>query len=236
VIRASIDASTAGLDAVVALVMVDRVPAGEAWLSDAERAILAGFTVPKRRSDYRLGRWAARRALFEVTGGEGAFSILADASGAPRVLLGGTPADVAISLSHSGKLGACAAVMTRGAAVELGCDVETIEPRSEAFVTDFFTEAERELIDRAGRDRDVVATLLWSAKESALKATGAGLRADTRSVAITLGEERGDGWTTLVAQYADMNHASRGLSRRLDGAVLTLVARPALGRVRLLLR
>ena len=35
------------------------LPRGVAWLTVKEREALARFTVPKRRSDWLLGRWAA---------------------------------------------------------------------------------------------------------------------------------------------------------------------------------
>ena len=67
----------------------------------------------------------------------------------------------------------------------LGCDLEVIEPHSDAFITDFFTAEEQALITKASaEDRFLVATLLWSAKESALKALHAGLRLGTLSVAV----------------------------------------------------
>jgi phosphopantetheinyl transferase len=66
---------------------------------------------------------------------------------------------------------------------EVGCDLETVEPRSPAFLADYFTDAEPNLVARTpAAMRDRVLTLLWSAKESALKALGSGLRLDTRSV------------------------------------------------------
>ena len=39
------------------------VPAGDHWLQGTERHQLAGLRVVKRRRDWRLGRWAAKRAL-----------------------------------------------------------------------------------------------------------------------------------------------------------------------------
>ena len=58
-----------------------------------------------------------------------------------------------------------------------------VEPRSPAFLADYFTDEERNLVAQTpAAMRDRVLTLLWSAKESALKALGCGLRLDTRSV------------------------------------------------------
>ena len=69
----------------------------------------------------------------------------------------------------------------------LGCDLEVIEPHSDAFIADYFATEEQALVARAApADRPWLVTLLWSAKESALKALRAGLRLDTRRVIVTL--------------------------------------------------
>ena len=38
------------------------VPAEDEWLSESERTVLAGLRFPKRRADWRLGRWTAKCA------------------------------------------------------------------------------------------------------------------------------------------------------------------------------
>ena len=71
--------------------------------------------------------------------------------------------------------------------VLLGCDLEMAEPHGDAFVTDYFTAEEQALISEAEvTDRLLLVALLWSSKESALKALGEGLRVDTRSVTVSL--------------------------------------------------
>ena len=166
------------------------VPAGDEWLSPAERTVAAALRWPKRRSDWRLGRWVAKRAVIACVAAEqGAVEpsdveILARADGAPVAwMLGGAPAaGVSASISHSDGVGFAAAVAGDTA---LGCDVERIRPRSGRFVEDYFTAAEREQVARApADDRPAVATLIWSAKEAALKVLREGLRLDTRSVAV----------------------------------------------------
>jgi 4'-phosphopantetheinyl transferase len=77
-------------------------------------------------------------------------------------------------------------VAERSAAI--GCDVEIVEPRSDAFVRDYLTDRERRMVEAAGPARDLLANLVWSAKESALKVLGTGLRDDTRSVEVTVAE------------------------------------------------
>jgi diguanylate cyclase (GGDEF)-like protein len=64
-------------------------------------------------------------------------------------------------------------------------DVAMIEPRSDAFIADYLTVEEQALLaDATAAERLCLVTLLWSAKESALKAVRLGLRADTRWVNV----------------------------------------------------
>jgi 4'-phosphopantetheinyl transferase len=81
----------------------------------------------------------------------------------------------------------CLLISPDGAA---GCDVEVAEPRSDAFVRDYLTPAEQQVVAAAGAGRDTAANLIWSAKESALKVLGTGLRRDTRSVEVSLDDLR----------------------------------------------
>lgn len=186
------------------------VPGDDAWLTPAEAAILDRFRVSKRAADWRVGRWVAKEAVARALGAQAEgrsacelaraeIEILAGQGGGPRarILAAGEWPAVSVSLSHSAGIGFAAAVV---GAVRLGCDVEEIAPRSEEFVSDYFTADEAAWIRAGGPERHVRATLLWSAKESALKALGEGLRKDTRSVGVEVGGlevEAGDAWQPL---------------------------------------
>ncbi len=163
------------------------VSANDVWLSGYEADCLARMKFPKRRADWRLGRWTAKRGIATVLAlsDEPAqlcrISIRAAPSGAPEAFVDEEPAGLAISLSHRQRRAVCA--MTRGPAA-LGCDLEVVEPRSTAFMTDYFAMEELALLGQTS-EADHLATLLWSAKESALKALRTGLRVDTREVVVT---------------------------------------------------
>ena len=156
------------------------------WLTVGERERLDGFRFEKRRRDWLLGRWTGKNALLEFNGLSRRdirrFEIDSAPSGAPLPRLDGRPCRVGLSLSHShGR--AFAAVSRR--TMELGCDIELIEPRGEVFVETYFTVSERAQVADAGRsNRDSLITRIWSAKESTLKALRTGLHADTRSVEV----------------------------------------------------
>ena len=168
------------------------LPAENGWLSASEVARLNSFCFAKRRADWRLGRWTAKRAVAAYLNAPNRPPALASIeirpapSGAPEVFVADQPADFTISLSHRGGVAACA-VSRFG--VLLGCDLELVEPRSEAFIADYFTPEEQALVAQADTaDRFPLCALLWSAKESALKALRTGLRVDTRSVIVSPGD------------------------------------------------
>jgi 4'-phosphopantetheinyl transferase len=184
------------------------VPMENHWLSVSEASCLDAMRIAKRRADWRLGRWAAKRAVaayLDVPGHPQALAnieIRPAPSGAPEVFILDTPAPATISLSHRDGTALCA-VAPSGAA--LGCDLELIEPRSDAFVADYFTGEEQALVARTSlEDRPRLLALLWSAKESALKAMGEGLRLDTRSVVVSVvdAQSGGDNGERLVEDPA----------------------------------
>ena len=210
------------------------VPMANDWLSPKERDLLDAMRFAKRRSDWRLGRWTAKNALAlyflylrlpadpQVLA---SIEIRSASTGAPKAYFGHQPAAATISLSHRAGIAACA-VTTPG--VELGCDVEIVEPRSDAFVADYFTTAEQSLIAQTSvADRPRLIAMLWSAKESALKALHEGLRLDTRSVIVSPGDGVLDlhGWGATQVRYAHQR-IFRGWWQHADGLVRTVVSAP----------
>jgi len=166
------------------------VPAENQWLSTKEGICLSGMRFAKRRGDWRLGRWTAKHAVAASLNLSNDIRALADIeilstpSGAPEVFLQDRPADVAISLSHRDSTALCTVAP---AGTSVGCDLETIEPRTDAFVADYFTASEKALIARTPVElQPLIVAVVWSGKESALKAMHLGLRLDTRCVYVRL--------------------------------------------------
>ncbi len=164
------------------------VPAADNWLSESEVVQLGRFRFPKRRADWRLGRWTAKRAvaaclrLADDRSSLNRIEISAASTGQPEVILAERAERVTISISHRNGVAICAVAFGD---VSLGCDLEVIESRSDNFVSDYFTAEERVTIAQTdAEERPAFVTLLWSAKESALKALHVGLRADTRGVTV----------------------------------------------------
>ena len=182
------------------------VPREFDWLSASEAVRLNSMRIAKRRADWRLGRWTAKHAVAVYLNAPAHPQALREIeirpapSGAPEVVFANKPAAVTISLSHRAGTAVCAVALSGTA---LGCDLEVIEPRDDTFVTDYFTTEEQTLVAQASApDRPRLLALVWSGKESALKALRAGLRLDTRCVIVSpvdaLGRQgrEGDGCTT----------------------------------------
>ncbi len=213
------------------------VPAGDQWLSARERSHLARLRFPKRRTDWRLGRWTAKHALTRCLNLPADnqslrdVEILASPSGAPQVFLFTQAANVCISLSHRAGQGFCVVGLS---GVNLGCDLEVVEPREHSFVGDFFTASEQHLVDSApAQQAPTLTTLLWSAKESALKALQVGLRLDTVSLDVDLTHGECGPWNCIGPSNCEVwsslsvccrsGHVLRGWWRCANDVVRTVV-------------
>jgi 4'-phosphopantetheinyl transferase len=206
------------------------VPPGEDWLSASEREALSKLSLPKRRAEWRLGRWAAKAAVAARLGAEaGLIEILAEEDGSPGVHLDGARAPVALSVSHR-KGRALVAVGEPASAI--GCDLEAIEPRSPAFTREWLDPAERELLTGLDQGRaEMAANLFWTAKEAASKARRGGLRLNVRRArAEPLSLEQPPGaWAPLRVAWED-GSSERGWWRWEPGWVASILSEPAVER------
>ena len=202
-------------------------------LSPSELQKYSAFRFPKRRNEWLLGRWAAKTLLQGIPAYRqyhlDQIEIQNTTQGAPYLQLPGRAApEECLTISHSGDLAACA--LATGLDLPVGIDLEKVEARTETFVLDYFTPAEQQLVEQfPAETRAMVVTLIWSAKESMLKALGVGLRQDTRSVEV-LGLEgllsNGDGhreWNKVrVGEQPAGQRAWAAWWQRRDSYILTL--------------
>ena len=182
-------------------------PADDGWLTERERAVLNGFRYERRRSDWRLGRFAAKGAVSTWLGvSPERVSVLAAADGAPEAWLDGRPAPVALSLSH--RSGVALAVVCEPD-VGLGCDLELIEPRSDAFVREWLDDDERRVLEHApSAARPLLANVIWSAKEAATKVLREGLRLNVRHAIVSLAPANENGWDAVRVDWRDGSSAA----------------------------
>ena len=207
------------------------VPKHNDWLAPAELEVLESKKIVKRRADWRLGRWTAKRALLThlrdnvtIPHDYNEVEIRAAADGAPEVFIRNRLAPVTISISHSHGVALCAFA---GPEAGIGCDAEYVEQRSEAFVSDYFAWPERNKVSRTpAAERPLVATLIWSAKESVLKAMREGLRRDPRSVIIEIAPATSPNpWTAFLARCLMTHQNFDGWWRVSGGHVYTVACR-----------
>ncbi len=200
------------------------LPRDDAWMDDRERSRIGQMRYTKRRQESRLSRWTAKTTVARALGlppdaeGLSRVQVRNASDGAPEVQVDGAEAGIVIGMTDRADWSVCSVLHS---AHRVGCDLELVEPRSAAFVRDYFTVNEQKLVGDA-TERDMLANLIWSAKESTLKVLRTGLRKDTRNVEIELpGEEHG-GWRSLVASCNGARFP--GWWIRYDQFVLTCVA------------
>ena len=203
---------------------VDLTPDTDDWLTTAERTYADRQRYTKRRTEFRVARFTAKSAIALALGlprdpaALATIEIRHESSGAPYACVDGRPIDRQLSLTDRADWAVC---LLGSGASRIGCDLELVEPRSAAFVHDFFTTDEQQYVARCGVTigRDLGANLIWSAKESALKVLTTGLRRDTRSVEVR--PDRGDGaWGRLSIDTIE-GATLHGWWRRYGSFVLT---------------
>ncbi len=205
------------------------VPETNTWLSEGEGERLSRLRFTKRRNDWRLGRWTAKRLTCSClrippdAAGLSALEIRAGVDGAPETLHQGMPAPISISISHSAGVSFCVAAHPQ---VAVGCDLEYIQAHDPNFAEDYFTTEENAFLRRAPEDQhELLVTLIWSAKESALKALREGLRRDTRSVAVNLKPfHEKEEWNVLIVRNAETRRSFHGWWRLCGRRVFTVAA------------
>jgi 4'-phosphopantetheinyl transferase len=204
-------------------------PGDDGWLSPRESAWIARMRFPKRRTEFRLGRWTAKKALALYLGREAKAAALRSIEidrakdGAPLPLVDGGPADAYLTMTDRADQAVC---LVGPPGTALGCDLELVEPRSDAFVGDFLTPAEQALVAAAagGDAHDLLANLVWCGKESALKVLRTGLRRDTRSVEVSFPEGASvDGWAPMRVRGVE-GTVFPGWWQRFGAFVLTVAA------------
>ncbi len=197
-------------------------------LTAEEQAQFATLKIEKRRCDWLLGRWTARRLLNATVPNADNLSVLVGLDGAPVVTMPGGRAhpSISLSISHSNGLALCALVANQLWTV--GADIERIVPHTDDFIADYFTVTEREQVRRlARRSRDMIVTAIWSAKEAALKALHLGLTVDTRSLSCLIcPADSTNTWTPFdIEWHAAPTPSLFGWWRTMQDYTLTLVAR-----------
>ncbi len=201
------------------------VPQVDHWIDEVEAARFASMRFTKRRSEAKLSRYCAKTTVAMTLGRSTdpaslrSIQIRNARDGAPETRVDGHDGELVIAMTDRADW-AVAAVIAGPS--RIGCDLELVEPRSQAFVDDYFTPAERSLV-AGSAEPALTSNLIWSAKESALKVLRTGLRRDTRTVTVTLREDRAEAWNSLLVDSSEGRHMW-GWWRRYNSFVLTVAA------------
>jgi 4'-phosphopantetheinyl transferase len=206
------------------------VAAGVDWLSEREQAVLSGLRFPKRRQDWLLGRWTSKQCLcayLEIPADPPllkTLEIIAAPDGAPEPFRDGESLPLSLSLSHSRDLGLAVVDVLESA---VGCDIERISPSILEFIDDYITPSEAARVAGSPAERRAeVATLIWCAKESALKSLRKGLRSDTRSVEVSFEHSpRLPDWGAFMVTCTETESEFHGRWRGDRGCIWALTSR-----------
>lgn len=207
---------------------MDEVAAGSSWMDTAEAERFARMRFEKRRTEARLGRWTAKQTVSLARGRARDERNLASVivrnapDGAPELYVDGVHQLSIIAMTDRADW---AVTALRDGPERIGCDLELVEPRSPLFIADYLTEHERTQVG-AG-DSDLLANLMWSAKESSLKVLRTGLRRDTRTVEVHVEGHSGgplDEWRPFFVLVDGGQSRHHGWWIRYGEFVLTVAA------------
>lgn len=213
------------------------IPEHTGWLVPVEANRLGQLRYTKRRTEFLLRRWTAKQAIAtalglqdEVEADESGtlarIAVLNHRTGAPYALVDGEHVGVDISVTDRAGWAVC---LVGPGLDAVGVDLELVEPRSAGFISDYLTPVEQQYVwGQPDEDaRFAAANLMWSAKESALKVLRTGLRADTRTVEVTMAPRADDeagraGWGALSIRHVPTGRVFPGWWRRDGEFVFTM--------------
>lgn len=158
-----------------------------------EKEILARFRSVKRKREWVTGRIAAKEAYLNYTGS--LCEIVVGESGEPLIVSSdNTP--LFLSISHSG--GIAVAIVS---AVEIGFDLEEVEPRPDAFLNYFYSASEKNFLQQFEQGYHEEVTSLWTAKEAVSKVLGKGGQLNFKTIETHGGNAVLEGAPTDINLY-----------------------------------
>lgn len=157
----------------------------EEILSAKEQKYFDSLKFDKRKRDYLIGRYTAKKLLLEnfIKDSKTTFkdiSILKDTDGKPELYINGKRPNFMLSISHSGDF---ASAVASKELKFLGIDTEKIEVRTRSWAEQSFYNTEYHT-----NSDDKFLTTLWAKKEAVVKALGVGLSVDLYDIRFENGK------------------------------------------------
>ena len=206
---------------------LDDVPPGLEWLTTAELDELATVVGSEAQREWKVRWWTAKRLVAHwCRAPVERVEVRSADDGDLDPFIEGRPANVSVCASD--RNGRALAVVA-GANLSLGCDLEIIEPRDEAFVADLLTPSEKEYVAMlVGEGRDRVVNLLWCVKEAAAKARGPGAARSMRNAAAVLEGfgERSERWRPLRLEWGGEDVVTHGWWREEPDWLMAIASEP----------
>jgi 4'-phosphopantetheinyl transferase len=214
---------------------VGRPPPGV--LTEAELRHFYGYTNPRRRRDWLLGRWTAkqlvRRSLSHSAGFPPAlqsFTIAQHSSGVPYIACSASaPAGcdlpvhppLSLSISHSYDYALCAVAQGRTEPPRLGVDLEVVQRRTSHLVLTqgaLTADEARGLGHAPVMLQTLMVVATWSAKQAVMKLAQLGASAEPQQVQCLLRPGRPRVWQAFLVEWNGTSIAELpGSNRSVSG-------------------
>ena len=199
----------------IEIVDLTHLPPADGILSPREQAFYQTLRFPKRRSEWLGGRFALKQVVGKLCHVDNLkqIEVLAQKSGKPKLMIGGSISSLAYSITHSNGFAVAAASATEQL---LGIDLEKIEHRIDAWKHDFFHP------DELTRDGDEFLTALWTQKEALAKLLGTGLSLRSNEICCVEGVPRFAGRALAIYQQLGSPLLTVTTSALLPGFMFTV--------------
>lgn len=158
------------------------------FLRTEDQTEYSRFKVAKRQNEWISSRITTKKMMVKILNDKKIairdIRIQKETNGRPYIFVDGKGRlNGSFSLSHSQGMVFCG--YSDAPDMHFGIDLEKIEERKLEFIMDYFTNDEIKNYQQCTSDqKKEYSTLIWSAKEAALKAIGKGLALDTRKVEV----------------------------------------------------
>jgi 4'-phosphopantetheinyl transferase len=194
------------------------------WLHPSERRVFDLLSIEKRRQDWLLGRWTAKNLVKNAWRPDidlRELEIRNNTNRAPFIYFEDKALPLSISISHGHDMAFSA---TAAGNIKIGCDLESIEKRSQHFLDDYFMSEEHLSASDHALERDCFYSVCWSVKESVMKAERLGMSLHPKKILVEHVDEGRGEWAGVKASIPGQKKKYYGLWKRMGDLVFVLLS------------